>query len=75
MGKGIALQFKNKYPDNFKAYKKMCDKKLLIPGKSFVYEYGSIFERKAIINFPTKLHWRSKSKMEYIIEGLDDLKK
>jgi O-acetyl-ADP-ribose deacetylase (regulator of RNase III) len=66
MGKGIALTFKNKYPNMFKTYKDICDKKLLTPGKLFLYKK----ETPWILNFPTKDHWRNPSKIEYIEEGL-----
>ncbi|WP_317382561.1 macro domain-containing protein [Megasphaera stantonii] len=72
MGKGIALAFKNKFPDNFKAYKIACDKKEIRPGKMFVYDMSDLFNKKYIINFPTKDHWRGRSKLIYIKEGLWD---
>ncbi len=71
MGKGIALQFKKKWPTAFKEYKKLCDAKKLRPGMMHVFERGQIAEKPHyIINFPTKDHWRSKSKIEYIDAGL-----
>lgn len=73
MGKGIALQFKQAYPDNFKVYEKACNHNEVSTGKMFIYSTGSLFGVKYIINFPTKKHWKEKSKMEYIREGLDDL--
>lgn len=73
MGKGIALQFKKAYPDNFKEYEKACRHNLVTPGKMFVRPSGALFGPKYIINFPTKDHWKSSSKMEYINEGLSDL--
>lgn len=75
MGKGIALQFKQAYPKNFKEYKKACDKKEVIPGKMFIYDLNSIFNPKYIINFPTKRHWKQKSQIEDIEAGLNDLVK
>lgn len=74
MGKGIALQFKQKFQDNFKKYKKACDNKQVKIGKMFVVETG-LFKPKIVINFPTKDHWRGNSKIEYITEGLKDLKR
>ena len=74
MGKGVALQFKQKYPDNFKKYKKACDNKKVVPGKMFVVDTG-LLQPRFIVNFPTKDHWRGNSKAEYIIDGLKDLKK
>lgn len=75
MGKGIALQFKEFYPENYKLYKKACDNGALKMGKMFVTETNKLTNPKYIINFPTKNHWRSFSKIEYISDGLDDLKK
>jgi len=75
MGKGIALQFKKAFPDNYKAYEKACKSNEVIIGKMFVYETGEMYNPKYIINFPTKNHWKGKSKYEYIESGLNDLKK
>ena len=73
MGRGIALQFKKRYPENFKAYETACKQKKVVPGKMFVYETGSLIAPKYIINFPTKRHWRGASRMEDIEAGLEDL--
>ena len=73
MGRGIALQFKNKYPENFKAYQQACKQELLRPGKMFVFETEQLVLPKWIINFPTKRHWRGKSRIEDIESGLIDL--
>jgi O-acetyl-ADP-ribose deacetylase (regulator of RNase III)/uncharacterized protein YwgA len=76
MGKGVALEFKRRWPENYKAYKKTCDDKKLRPGQMLIFELGSLLEKsepKFIINFPTKDHWRAKSKLEYISEGLEAL--
>lgn len=73
MGRGIALQFKNAYPDNFKEYEEACAAGDLIPGRMFVYETGKLINPKYIINFPTKRHWRGKSKIEDIQNGLENL--
>ncbi len=73
MGKGIALQFKNKWPDNFKAYEAACKAGHVRPGKMFVFDSGAIVRPNFIINFPTKDHWRGKSKIEFIRDGLVDL--
>lgn len=75
MGRGIALQFKNTFPDNFKAYAAACKKQEVQPGKMFVYETGRSNNHKYIINFPTKRHWRGKSRIEDIESGLKDLVK
>lgn len=76
MGKGVALEFKRRWPDNFHAYKRICDAGKLSPGKMFVFEIGDLLQksdRQFLINFPTKQHWKAKSKIEYIERGLDDL--
>ncbi len=74
MGKGIALQFKQKWPENFKAYEKACKEKKIRPGKVFVHELGKLAGKPYyIINFPTKDHWRGKSELSFIESGLKDL--
>lgn len=75
MGRGIALQFKNMYPDNFKAYAAACQREVVKPGHMFVYETGQLTPPRFIVNFPTKRHWRGKSRMEDIDAGLADLVK
>ena len=72
MGRGIALQFKNAFPDNFKAYAAACKRQEVQPGRMFVFETGRLTP-KYIINFPTKRHWRGKSRIEDIQSGLDAL--
>ncbi len=74
MGRGLALQFKNQFPDNYKKYKKACEKNQVILGRMFVYKRNSLLNPKYIINFPTKRHWKNKSKIEDIRKGLEDLK-
>lgn len=73
MGKGVALQFKKAYPENFKEYQTACKNGDLRPGKMFVFATNQLFGAKYIINFPTKDHWKTSSKIEYIKEGLDSL--
>jgi O-acetyl-ADP-ribose deacetylase (regulator of RNase III) len=70
MGRGIALQFKNQFPENFKAYAAACNDELVQPGRMFIHETGEFTGPKFIINFPTKRHWRGKSRMEDIDSGL-----
>ncbi len=70
MGKGIALQFKQAWPENFEAYARACRSKDVRPGEMFVWETGRMVNPKYIINFPTKRHWRGKSRMEDIHSGL-----
>lgn len=73
MGKGIALQFKQAFPENFKDYYQACLSGQVIPGRVHVYETGSEGNPKYIINFPTKRHWRGKSSIMDIEAGLTDL--
>jgi O-acetyl-ADP-ribose deacetylase (regulator of RNase III) len=73
MGRGIALQFKNSYPENFKAYEAACQLGEVQPGRMFVFETGQLTNPKYIINFPTKRHWRGRSRMEDIETGLTAL--
>lgn len=73
MGRGIALQFKNAYPENFKAYAKACKNNEVKPGHMFVFATGQLTNPLYIINFPTKRHWRDKSRMEDIESGLQSL--
>jgi O-acetyl-ADP-ribose deacetylase (regulator of RNase III) len=73
MGRGIALQFKKKFPQNYVAYEKACNEKEIVPGKVFVHETGNLLNPRLIINFPTKRHWRNPSLLEDIEAGLKDL--
>ena len=73
MGRGIALQFKKAYPNNFKKYKTACDDKKVRPGHMIIFETGNMFNPRYIINFPTKRHWRGKSRIEDIESGLKTL--
>jgi len=73
MGRGIALQFKKRFPENFKAYADVCKHEEVQPGKMFVHATGTLTNPKYIINFPTKRHWRGKSRIEDIDSGLTDL--
>lgn len=70
MGRGIALQFKNAFPENFKAYAIACKQEKVQPGRMFVHETGKLINPRYIINFPTKRHWRGKSRLEDIESGL-----
>jgi O-acetyl-ADP-ribose deacetylase (regulator of RNase III) len=74
MGKGVALQFKHAYPENFRAYERACKDKEVVPGRMFVFERSSPRWPRYIINFPTKRHWRQPSKIEDIDAGLDALR-
>jgi len=73
MGRGIALQFKKRFPDNYKFYEAVCKRNEVIPGKTLVYETNSLVNPRYIINFPTKRHWRGASRIEDIDAGLTDL--
>jgi len=74
MGKGIALMFKERFTKNMDEYAEACKTKQVHTGKMFVSETTQLIGPKWIVNFPTKQHWRAPSKLEWIIEGLDDLK-
>ena len=74
MGKGIALQFKNAFPANFKAYERACKRDEVALGKMFVFDEGQLTPPRWIINFPTKGHWRSHSRISDVAAGLDDLR-
>ena len=67
MGKGLALEFKNRYPSMFDKYKSFCDKGVFKPGVLWIYKAD---DGKWILNFPTKVDWKDPSKEEYIEEGL-----
>ncbi len=73
MGSGIALQFKKKFPENFEVYKRACDTNELELGNVLVFDTGQMFNPRYIINFPTKNHWRAKSRIEDIATGLEAL--
>jgi O-acetyl-ADP-ribose deacetylase (regulator of RNase III) len=70
MGRGIALQFKDAYPENFKVYAAACKRGEVQPGRLLVFETGKLSPPRYIINFPTKRHWRGKSRIEDIESGL-----
>lgn len=73
MGRGIALQFKDAYPGNFKAYALACKRGDVKPGEMLVYETNELTGPRYIINFPTKRHWRGKSRIEDVKNGLKAL--
>lgn len=74
MGKGIALMFKERFPDNFKAYERACKRGEVQTGIMFVTASSELSGPRWIINFPTKKHWIHPSKIEYITEGLKNLR-
>ena len=74
MGRGLALQFRERYPDAFEAYRAACEDQRLRPGRVFLYETG-LQQPRWIVHFPTKRHWRDPSVMSDIEAGLGDLAK
>lgn len=66
MGKGVALEFKKQYPEMFYRYKQLCEDHQLKTGNLFLWKK----EKKWVLLFPTKEHWRNPSKLEYIEAGL-----
>ncbi len=74
MGKGIALQFREAFPENYLFYRKACLRNSLVVGQMLVFEDTNLKgEQKIIINFPTKTHWRLPSEYSYIEKGLQSL--
>lgn len=73
MGKGIALQFKRAFPENYLFYRRACERGEVEPGRMLVFETGRLSPPRYIINFPTKRHWRSPSRVEDIETGLQAL--
>jgi len=72
-GKGIALQFKRAFPENFRFYERACELGEVEPGRMLVFETGWVTPPRYIINFPTKRHWRSPSRIEDVEAGLQAL--
>ena len=70
MGRGIALECKLRFPDMFKKYKNFCEKKLIKPGSLQLCNISKPW----ILNFPTKIHWKDPSKIEFLEKGLDKFK-
>jgi O-acetyl-ADP-ribose deacetylase (regulator of RNase III) len=70
MGRGVALQFKQSFSANFEAYQLACRRKEVVPGRLFVFETGAAMPPRYVINFPTKRHWRERSRIEDIEVGL-----
>jgi O-acetyl-ADP-ribose deacetylase (regulator of RNase III) len=74
MGKGIALQFKLLFPNNFEAYRKVCERGKLVTGQILsIPDYNLIMGERLIVNFPTKVHWKNPSEYSYIESGLISL--
>lgn len=82
MGAGLALEFKRRYPAMFRAYNLACSRKQIKPGVVWPWHEPRtdccLQTPPAchwVMNFPTKLHWRNPSKLEWIRDGLDDLRR
>jgi O-acetyl-ADP-ribose deacetylase (regulator of RNase III) len=74
MGKGIALMFKERFPKNYQAYAAACEAGEVRVGKMFVSSVDELEGPRWVINFPTKEHWRSPTKIEWVRAGLASLK-
>lgn len=75
MGKGIALMFKEAFAENFALYAAACKAGEVEVGRMFVTERNALTGPKWIINFPTKKHWRNPSQLQWIVDGLEDLRR
>lgn len=75
MGKGIALMFKDRFGDNFRQYAAACKAGQVQTGKMFITEPAELDGPRWLVNFPTKQHWRSPSRLEWVAEGLQDLRR
>lgn len=73
MGRGVALQFKLAFPENYEVYRRACERGEVRIGSMLTYDLRRLQNPRYIINFPTKQHWRGKSRLEYIDAGLKDL--
>lgn len=73
MGKGIALQFRQAFPENYEVYRKACAKNEFEIGQVLVVPLASLTNPRYIVNFPTKRHWKGSSRMSDIDEGLHAL--
>ena len=73
MGRGIALQFRRAFEDNYEAYRKAAKNLEIRPGQMFVFERSALEQPRWIVNFPTKRHWKGRSRVEDIESGLVDL--
>ena len=74
MGAGVALMFRKKFEENFRAYAAACKRGDMKTGRMFVTERNVVLGPRWIINFPTKQHWRAKSQLSWVAEGLVDLR-
>lgn len=74
MGAGVALAFRRRFPENFRAYAAACRRGGVEPGRMFVFETGAESPPRYLINFPTKRHWTDASRMEDIVAGISSLR-
>lgn len=74
MGKGLALEFKKRYPDSYKQYRRICEIGVMKPGTVFASWDKDELGNRCIFLFPTKKHWRDPSSIEFIESGLDHFK-
>src|ERR1039457_4378235 len=70
MGKGVALAFKERFPEMYRDYVRLCDARRVQLGEPYLYKQ---LTGPWILNFPTKDHWRSVSRLSDIIRGLQYL--
>ena len=75
MGKGLALQFKKAFPENFRFFAQACERGEVRLGSMLVYDLNQMTGPRYIINFPTKQHWKNPSRLKDIEAGLKDLVK
>jgi O-acetyl-ADP-ribose deacetylase (regulator of RNase III) len=73
MGRGLALQYRKAFPENYEEYRKSCDRGDLKPGVMLIHELHQLMNPRYIVNFPTKRHWKEQSRIEDIESGLHAL--
>ena len=73
MGRGIALQFRKAFPENFEFYQAACRRCELQPGRVLIFDRGRGTNPRFLINFPTKRHWREQSQIADIEAGFKSL--
>jgi O-acetyl-ADP-ribose deacetylase (regulator of RNase III) len=75
MGKGLALEFKERFPENFRLYQAACAAGQVRTGRMFGTGIVGPNVLQWIVNFPTKQNWRHPSRVEWIVDGLADLRR
>lgn len=73
-GKGVALAFKHAFPENFRAYRDECAMGHVVAGRLFTYVHDGFLLPKYVINMATKKHWRDPSRLEWVVDGLCNLR-